>query len=204
MIGQRRGVAVAAPAGVPPAVLVQPTRGSSPSSLRTSASERSNTASQCVAATRRVEDRLAPALRARGQELHHEHVGVAVDDHPGQAVGLPVHEPQGVAVAHGRQRLAQRDRPPHSRLEQLRVGRRLRIEAPDARADLRRGTVGRHREHRALGRAHLHRVARLGLADHALDRAGEDPRMAALERLLATFLQQQRVHFFFARGCAAS
>src|SRR5688500_90017 len=35
-----------------------------------------------------IEDRLAPALHAGGEELRHQHVGVAIDDQAGQPVGL--------------------------------------------------------------------------------------------------------------------
>src|SRR5262245_15972957 len=40
----------------------------------------------------RVQDRVSPALHARGKELRDEHVGVAVDDEPGQAVAFAVHQ----------------------------------------------------------------------------------------------------------------
>src|SRR5207247_2108540 len=79
-----------------------------------------------------------------------------------------------------------------------------RLEGPDARPDLRVGTVGGAGERLAVRVAHLDGIAALRLAAHALHRAGKDPRMAALERLLAPGLQQQLHHFLRARGCAAS
>jgi hypothetical protein len=152
----------------------------------------------------RVEDRLAPALGARREELRDEHVGVAVHHHAGQAVGLAVHEAQRIGVPRRGQGIAQRERAAHPSREERLVDRCARLEAPDARADLRGGAPRGERERRALGAFHLHRVARAGLAGHALHRTGEDPRVAALHRLLAPLLQDERAHFFFARGCAAS
>src|SRR5436190_8951356 len=46
----------------------------------------------------RVEDRIAPALDARGKELRHQHVGVTVDDEARQAIRLGVDQTQRIAV----------------------------------------------------------------------------------------------------------
>src|SRR5258708_34382784 len=82
----------------------------------------------------------------------------------------------------------------------------LRLESPHARADLRLRAERREPERLAGGALHFDRVARRRLADDLLDCAREHPRMAAQQRLLAPFLQRDRVHFYFFRapGWAAS
>ena len=58
-----------------------------------------------------VQDRLAPALDAGGEELRHQHVGVAVHHQAGQAVRLAVHQAHRIGVPGSRQLLAQLQRP---------------------------------------------------------------------------------------------
>src|SRR5262249_16912862 len=156
----------------------------------------------------RVEDRVAPALDARGEELRHQHVRVAVDDQAGQAVGLAVHQAQRVGVAPCRQRLAQRERALDAPAEESRVHFLARVEGPHASADLRLRAV-RGAPVRFPGSVlDLHRIARAGLARYLFDRAGEEPGMAPPQGLLAPLLEDEDAHlgavFFRARGCAAS
>jgi len=73
--------------------------------------------------------------------------------------------------------------------QKRRPDRLFRHERPHSRSDLRRGRI------RGPGKEHARRVDDLdgvagsSFALHALDRAGEDPRMLAQQRLLAPALQ---------------
>src|SRR5262249_50905357 len=105
-----------------------------------------------------------------------------------------------VALLRGWQRLAQGERLLDPVSEELAAHGFPRVEGPYPGADLRFRAVGGERKHLAGGVAHLEGVARF--AARLLDRTGEDPRVAALERFLAASLQDH--HFLRARGCAAS
>ena len=124
-----------------------------------------------------IQDRVAPALDARGEELRDQHVGVAVDHQARQAVGFAVHQAQRIGVLRRRQRVAQGKRLLDPIAEESRVDGFGRVEGPDARADLRLRAVRRVRQHLARAVAHLERLA--GRAARLLHRAGEDPGMAA-------------------------
>jgi hypothetical protein len=77
-----------------------PVRGASPSSVRTSASERSKTLAAPVSSTSAPPPQLPPALGPRREDLHHDRRAVPVDDEPRKSVGLAVDEPHGIALAH--------------------------------------------------------------------------------------------------------
>ncbi len=151
----------------------------------------------------RIENRLAPEFRAGREELHHQHVGIAVDDEARQAVRFAVHQAQRIAVLEGRQGMTKLNRLIQSCFKEGFFNPRAGLETPDPRANLRLRAPGRHRD-RLAGGFDQHRLAVGGLAVHLLDGAGKDPRMAALERFVAPRLQVQRFHFLRARGCAAS
>jgi hypothetical protein len=76
------------------------------------------------------------------------------------------------------------------------------IEGPDAGADLRFRAVGGAGQHFSRRIAHFHGFSRVGV--RLFNRTGKDPGMAPLERFLAPLLQHKKIHFFLARGCAAS
>src|SRR5581483_4167758 len=111
---------------------------------------------------------------------------------------------QRIRVARRGQRIAHRDRAGEALAEKRRIHRLGAVEGPDARADLGMRAVGGLRDGLAGTVPDLHGVADFRLADHFLDGAGEDPRVAAPERFLAALLEDEDAHRFFARGCAAS
>ena len=149
-----------------------------------------------------IGDRPLPALGAGRQELRREHVGVAVDDEPGQAVGLAVDEAN--AVAGDRQPAADVDRRRDAAGEEGGVDALGLVEAPGAQADERLRAVGRPGEEAPVARLDTHRLARVGLA--AVDAALEHPRVTAQQRALLSGAQADGLQGFLrrARGCAAS
>src|SRR5262245_25797099 len=156
----------------------------------------------------RVQDQVAPALDAGGEELRHQHVGIAVDDQAGQAVGLTVHQAQRVGMAPRRQRLAQGESTLDPAAEKGRIHLLRRVEGPHARPDLRLGAVPGLPVKLPAGVLEVHRIAGTRFADDLVDTARKEPRMAPFERLLASPLEHDCAHFeaffFGARGCAAS
>ena len=70
----------------------------------------------------------------------------------------------------------------------------LRIEAPDARADLRFRAPGGTGEDTAVGIEHVNGVAGFGPPVEAGDRAFKDPRMAAIERAFLARLENEFCH----------
>jgi hypothetical protein len=99
--------------------------------------------------SQRIQNGVAPALDAGGEELRHQHVGIAVDHQPGQAVGFAVHQAQGVGVPRRGQGVAQRKRFLNPVAEEGGVDGLRGVEGPDARADLRLRAVGGVRQHLA-------------------------------------------------------
>ena len=154
-----------------------------------------------------------PALGAGRQELRDQRVGVAVDDQPGQAVGLAVHQAHAVA-GHGQPR-AQRQRTRDAPLEERRVDALGLVEAPGAQADRRARAVRGPGEKAAVGRLARapSRRGRRGrsrccprtptgggaAASAPCLRAGGRLSSRAFDRPLRCHL-----HLRFARGCAAS
>jgi hypothetical protein len=82
------GRAAAQPAGA----------GSSPSSWRTLASERSYRRARPVCLEQRVGNHFFPMLGARAGELRHQRVAIAVHDQAWQTVGLAMHQAHAVAL----------------------------------------------------------------------------------------------------------
>ena len=82
-------------------------------------------------------DFLTPALGTRGQALQHNDVAVTVGDDTGKAVRLAVQHPAG-RVTGVEKRPARGRRVRDGSREERGIDRRLRIERPDACADLRR------------------------------------------------------------------
>src|SRR5206468_4140250 len=76
----------------------------------------------------------------------------------------------------------------------------LRMERPDAHADLRLGTVGRSCEEGAVARDDWYRVAARGIAFDAFDRAGEHPGMTMAQRFFASGLQDEAGSFLIHNG----
>ena len=137
---------------------------------------------------KRSDDRVTPALAARGRELHHHDAAVAIRDDPGKPVGLPVHE-AGRIVLRVEHRRAQRGGMGDTPCDERRVDRLVRIEAPHARADLRGRRVRGECERLAVRGRHRDGIADIRLADDAIDRAREDPRMAKRDRPIARWLE---------------
>jgi hypothetical protein len=63
-------------------------------------------------------------------------------------------------------------------VDECRIDDGVRIETPDARADLRRWRERGAREQRRIGREHSHRFSRCRIAFDRVDRTGKDPRMS--------------------------
>ena len=138
-----------------------------------------------------LDDRRAPGFGTGRQELAHEIVAVAVDDEPGQAVGLREHEP--AARLRGSSRL---EAPPRldgaceAPAEERGIDALAGFEAPNARADLRgRRIAPRGRAARRDAADDFDGCAGVGLAVDPLDRSREHPRMPAPQRFLAAWLE---------------
>ncbi len=179
------------------------------------------------------DQRVAPPLAARGKELHHQRVRVAVGDEAGEPVRLPVHEPQRIGRLRRNRCAPQVERRSDSLFEQIRAGNFRLLKAPDAGPDLRGRAVRRPGEETSVCAPDIHGITALRRSRDLGDRPGKDPRVAPQERALAPGLQSEAgrsahertparpsqrrsggsfAHgfftgicvFLFARGCAAS
>jgi hypothetical protein len=128
-----------------------------------------------------IEDALAPVLGARGKKLRHEHVGIAVHDQAGQAVGFAVHQPHRIAVLRGRQLIPYGNGMLKSSSEKLVVDRFRNVETPYPRPDLGGRAVGGKRERLAGGVPDFHRFAGIRFSRNSFHGTGKDPWMAALQ-----------------------
>ena len=127
----------------------------------------------------RVHDLLTPAIGACTQQLHDDGLAIAVRDDAGQAVRFGVNEPQRITHFVDAERVTGGGGILDPAGEEARI-HFPRVPAPGTGPDLRVGAVRGEREHFAVARTHLHRVARAGRAFYALDGAGEDPRDAGV------------------------
>jgi hypothetical protein len=153
---------------------------------------------QCVGKAR------LPALGAGRKKLRAQHVGIAIDDQPGQSIGLAVH--QAHTVAFDRQPGAQCQRLADAAREEGLVDVLAFVEAPRPHPDLRACAVGAPGQEAAVVRLDAHRLAAVAAA--LVHAAGKDPGVALEQRAFLALAQADRLHgaaaFFFARGCAAS
>ena len=99
---------------------------------------------------------------------------------------------------HAAARLEQPESPPRldgareAAAEEGGIDALARLEAPDARADLRSRRIGRAAEPLAACRRRFPRLRRrAGSPSSALDRSGEHPRVPAPQRFLASLLEPQ-------------
>ena len=107
-------------------------RSSSPSCRRTAPWLRSRIARGEIIRFRCRDDLFAHPLRAGGQQLHHQHVAVAIDDHAREAVAVAVDQPVAVGIARRRRVRAARARArcASGRFRRDRARRRARASAP--------------------------------------------------------------------------
>ena len=148
-----------------------------------------------------IQDRVAPALDAGGEELRDQHVGVAVDDQAGQAVGLAVHQAQRIGVLRRRQRFAQRERLLDPAAEEPRVDR-LR---PDRRSRPARGSATSGCTRRCASTLPApSRTSTVSPAPGLPSTFSTAPEKIHGWRRRSDFsrpfFSSRRVHFFFARG----
>ena len=134
------------------------------------------------------DDRRSPVLGPGRKQLHHDHIAIAIDDEPGQTVGLTVYQ------SCTRVRIVQKRRAGTGgvcdpMLEKGTVNRFRRSCGPDAGANLRHRGVRGMREPRATCIRDGDRCAGLRVADNLRDRSRKYPRMTMQHRSLTTLPQ---------------
>src|SRR5206468_6180677 len=126
----------------------------------------------------------------RRQTLHDQYVGVAIHDETRQAIRLAMDQAAGVARKGAACGAGMLD----TAAKEGRVDGLARIECPHASANLRCGAERRTREKCAIVGENIDRVTAFGRSGDFRDRTRENPGMALLERLLATWLEDQLRH----------
>ena len=169
-----------------------PTRGGRPSSLRTSASERSYTHAAPVAATSAAtiasRQRSAPA----DDELQHDRVRVAIGDHAGQAVGLAVDQPAARVAAHPASAREPRPRARRgARRNSASIARRRGSNVQTRARICEAGEYAACARNAPSAESTVTVSPDSGAASADGDRAGEDPGVALPQRFLAPRLEPQ-------------
>ena len=128
----------------------------------------------------RLDQDLAPVLGAGREQLHHQCLAIAIDDHPRQSVGLTMQQPAGALVSQRRciqPLLAMLQGGANARGHQRGIGIHRLLETPYPGANLRIGAIRGPGQKRAIGRFHPHRGTRGKLPGQRINRAREHPGM---------------------------